>query len=928
MFRFNPLVYLAFFVVLSTGVFAQSSSNYEKALQSYVSQDFNEAYIHLKNALKDNPSDLAAKILMGEILLINGYFNEAIVEFEEALDYGADANLVIKPYGKSLILTQKFEQILLLEYTGLNDNNKFELNMLRATAYASIGDSVNAERSYKLAFALQPKNIRTLNGLTTLYLKRQDNDLSEKYLQLSMQSNNKNASTWRLKGLLEKQRKQITIALASFEQAYELNPNDPFVLRAYADGLWDAKKIEEAEVILGIILTQTPDDPYAILLQSQILSASDKTEEAQQLLGRLAQELTLLAGQSVASNLSLRFASGMTAYLTNNYEQALSDIIYYVNNSNLDINTIGVLADTYLKLKKNRSALKLLEANEDLVVENLNLSLLLCDLYLKATRAFKCETLAQQLKEKFPNQPKIDFVMAKTLVARDKVNEAIAILDQVSDPTFFHQRELAKAHLYFQTEKYAAAHNIALSLLKELPEDIDILNLNVALLIKKRSWNTASELIDKILAKQPDYVPAKYNKANLLGGQKQYKDALKIMQQLEADKNLQGGSYLLYAEIFTALKDYDSAIDKLRFAAKLDDKSVTISEKLIELYIITERYREGLWEIDTYAKKTLSDDKYVLTKAELMHKIGQVDESRKLLDELFTKWAESPKNLIALSKTQYKTKDFDGVEKTLLSILEMEKNQYLPALLQLNVLYSDTNRITLAQKYLTIADSLFAKNPAVMLAQAKLYIKLDRLQAANKLLWAALEIQPNYFAAYGQLYQLSNLGTGTDKFVAHIESLLSKEQNKHLYRNLLADTYLQNAQIEKATEHYQILVELDKYPNMSAVLNNLAFITMRSDIKEALTLVERGLLISPKSASLIDTKGWILANQQKYDDALVLLRQAYSMDSNDPAIRYHLAYTLQKLGRLEEAKNELEKAFSLNIPFIESDAAKKLQLSM
>ena len=928
MYPFKFFIVLLFLTFFSTSGFAQSSSHYEKALQSYVSQDYNASYIHLKNALKENPSELAAKILMGEVLLINGYFNEAITEFEEAIDFGADVNLVLKSYGKSLILTQKFEQILLLDYKGLSDSNKFELNMLKATAYASLGDSSNAETSFLLALAIRPNSVRALNSLATLYLKRHDISLSQKYLSLSMQSNPLNASTWRLKGLLEKQQKQTDTALISFEKAYQLNPNDPFVLRAYADGLWDAKKVKEAEKILAIILSQTPDDPYAILLQSQILSASDKTQEAQELLGKLAQDLTLLSGQSVASNLSLRFASGMTAYLTNNYEQALTDIVYYVNNSNLDINTIGVLADTYLKLKKERSALKLLEDNEDIVSENLNISLLLCDLYLKANRAFKCEKLADLLKDKYPDKPRVDFVKAKTLVARNKIPEAINILNKITDPKFYHQKELAIAHLYFQTEQLTKAYQIATSLLAELPEDIDILNLNVALLIKKQDWDSAEILIKKVLEKKPNYVPARFNKANLLGGKKQYQEALNIMQELEKEEALQAGSYLLYAEILTALKDYDGAIDKLRFATKLDDKSIPISEKLIELYILTERYREGLWEIDNYARKTFSDDKYVLTKAELKHKLGQIDESKKLLDELFVKWDKSSSNLIALSQAQFKTKDFVGVEKTLLAVLEMQENNYLPALMQLNKLYIDTNRPQLAQKYLSIANKRFPQNPAVMVAQATLDIKLSRYQTAYILLWDTLAIDASYLPAYAQLYQLSNIGTGTEKFVTHIENLLSKNPDKHLLRNLLADTYLQNDKRDKAKPHYEQLLLLKDYPNKSAVLNNVAFITMDENLEKALQLVEQGLQISPKSASLIDTKGWILANQGQYDEALVLLRQAYSMNSNDPAIRYHLAYTLHKLGRVEEAKSELVSAFSLDIPFFEFADAKALQAKL
>jgi len=215
-----------------------------------------------------------------------------------------------------------------------------------------------------------------------------------------------------------------------------------------------------------------------------------------------------------------------------------------------------------------------------------------------------------------------------------------------------------------------------------------------------------------------------------------------------------------------------------------------------------------------------------------------------------------------------------------------------------------------------------------MVAQAKLDIKFKKYQNAFTLLWDALSIEASYFPAYGQLYQLSNMGTGTEKFVTHLESVLAKDSDKHLYRNLLADTYLQNGYIDKSIYHYEQLLTLTNYPNMPAVLNNLAFITIPSNLEKALELVEKGLIIAPKSASLIDTKGWIIANQGKYHDALVLLRQAYSMDSNDPAILYHLAYTLKKLGRIDEAKTEVASAFLLDVPFIESADAKALQTSL
>ena len=912
------------FLLCTTTTFSQTNSHYEKALKAYNLKAYDESYIHLKNALKDNPSDLPAKLLMGEMLLINGYYDAARLEFVESLELGADPNLALKSYGKSLILTQNFDDILLLEFANLNTENKFELNLLRATAHANLADTINAEKSYLLAHQLKPDNVRALNSLVTLYLKQGRTSESQKYLSQSLAIDENFASTWRLKGLLEKQLKQTKQALTSFQRAYELNPEDPFVLRAYADGLWAERQTKEAERIVSKILEQTPNDPYAILLQSQIYSASNKTEEAQQLLGKLAQDLTLLDGQSVASNISLRFASGMTAYLTNNYEQALTDIIYYVNNSDIEINTLGVLADTYLKLNKQRDALKLLEANETLVMKNVNISLLLCDLYLQSNRAFKCETLANDLKQLYPSQPRVDFVKAKTLVARGKTQDAITLLEGIEQKEFQHQKSLAIAHLHFQMNNFDAAQVLAEKLLIDLPKDIDVLNLNVALAIKRGQWQAGQELIDRILAISPNYVPALYNQANLLAAQSQFQPALTIMQNIEKSNGLQANSYLLYADILSALEQDEEAINKLRFASKLDDSSVPLSDKLIELYIENERFKEALWEIDTYAKKTLSDDKYVLTKAELTYKLGKTEEAHEILSEQYKKWQGKPEFLVRLSQTQLRVKDLDSVEVTLLSVLEATNNQYLPALLQLSQLYRTTNRLPQSMRYAEAALKSHPNDPAVLVERAQIYIAQNNDDAAQTLLWKAIKNDQNYLPAYAQLYQLSNRQVGTQQFTQHIEARLTQDSSNHILRNLVADTYLQNSQRIKALGHYRILQTATQYPNMAAVLNNLAFILIEQDLTEALTLVERGLAFDPKSANLVDTKGWITAKQGNYSQALELLRQAYSMNSNDPNIRYHLAYTLHKLGRSEEAKQELNQAFKLDLPFSQETQAKSL----
>lgn len=56
----------------------------------------------------------------------------------------------------------------------------------------------------------------------------------------------------------------------------------------------------------------------------------------------------------------------------------------------------------------------------------------------------------------------------------------------------------------------------------------------------------------------------------------------------------------------------------------------------------------------------------------------------------------------------------------------------------------------------------------------------------------------------------------------------------------------------------------------------------------------------------MNTHGWNLVKLARYEDGLVSLRQAYAMSSNDPSIRFHIAYALKQLGRDSEAKKDLK----------------------
>ena len=63
------------------------------------------------------------------------------------------------------------------------------------------------------------------------------------------------------------------------------------------------------------------------------------------------------------------------------------------------------------------------------------------------------------------------------------------------------------------------------------------------------------------------------------------------------------------------------------------------------------------------------------------------------------------------------------------------------------------------------------------------------------------------------------------------------------------------------------------------ILNNLAWMLIDHDIdlNEGLKLIDRALKISPSDYLYLDTKGWGLYKQEKYDEALNILQKAWDL---------------------------------------------------
>jgi tetratricopeptide (TPR) repeat protein len=88
----------------------------------------------------------------------------------------------------------------------------------------------------------------------------------------------------------------------------------------------------------------------------------------------------------------------------------------------------------------------------------------------------------------------------------------------------------------------------------------------------------------------------------------------------------------------------------------------------------------------------------------------------------------------------------------------------------------------------------------------------------------------------------------------------------------------------------------------ATLLNSLAYLSAERGVKlaEALGLADEALKLSPGSAAILDTKGWVLFRLGRTQEAEDWLRRSLN-EREDPLVREHLGDVLEKATRLPEA---------------------------
>ncbi|NDV92124.1 PEP-CTERM system TPR-repeat protein PrsT [Alteromonas sp. 345S023] len=903
-------------LTISFGSAATTSKDYEKALKAYNVDEYDEAYIHLKNSLQKDPENLAAKLLMGKILLINGYLNAAELEFVEALEMGADINLLAEPLGNTWLFLNKYQAIVEFSDTSkLTGDAQREWLLIRATACLRLDNPACALQDYSTIIAQEPTFVPAINGLAAIALQDDEIDKARKLIERAMANDPENPITWRLKGQLAYREGNKEAAISHLQTALTFNRDDPIALRNLVDLYLEAKDYDTAKLFVDEIIQDTPNDPLAILLNSWLQSRDTKEAIDNEKIKELNDFMAQLDPELITSQPMLLYISGLTNFFNNNMETAAKDFIAYLQKEPDDLQAVLMLSQVYSATQQDKQALILLERHQDALIEDIDSALMLGDLFIRQNKAFKAERLLRNLEAKYPGASKLQLFEIKLMAARGKQNEALAILENnlsnYSDNAGFL---FTYSLMNLQAERFDKALKGANFLAELFPDEAEVYNLKAGIYIRQGKYQVAKTNIEKALEKSPTLFPAKFNLAATESRMGNLEASNALIEELLTLSPEHNETLMLKAFNLTKQGDTESAKQIYLDLLTMSPENKRARERISSLYQREGDAKYALYHLDLLLKDEFDNPDYLLRKASLQIEMSQRTDAEKTLSIVRNFIEEDAGKLITYSNLVRSL----GNEKDALASMklahELAPNSPIVSFRYAGLLI-DLQKNSEAEKVLKGMPSAKEKSPLYWFLFGRIAANVGNDDDAVSAYRKALAINPRYAQAFVAIYTYALNEQYVETFFDTAQQLIDEDENNLLAKNLLAQYLFFTRDYDKAIPLYTSLVEEPNLLNPAQAYNRLAIMWVDNAINRAASYIDRAYDLAPDEPSILDTYGWIKAKQRKYEESLRLLREAFSRDANDPNIRYHLGYTLAKLGRIEEAKQELTYAANVKRPF-------------
>lgn len=443
-------------------------------------------------------------------------------------------------------------------------------------------------------------------------------------------------------------------------------------------------------------------------------------------------------------------------------------------------------------------------------------------------------------------------------------------------------------------------------LIREIPDDPQLYNLQALLNINKGNKDSALQSYQKVLELDANNVYAYLGIANLAIADGNLKKAKNNLDQALVIDRLNTTAYLLLADIAIKQADKEKAERILIDAHKSVQGNIVAEIQIINtlgrLYMVQKQPAKALILSQSVAERHPGNPDVLSVLAgaliannqknqaiETLENIIELDkvdvEHRIILARLLSEDSKQKKKVLKLFDDAFRYNSANPKALVLKTVFFIQLKRYSQAL-------AEAKKINKLFPEIGIGDKL----------KGDTYLAKSNLPRALKAYQRAYEIEPNLKV----LLLMADILTVQKKQEAAID-LLERESKVKNYKAIslkLAVLYQQAGDLKLAEEYYDIVIK--GQPDNVVALNNLASIYMQQNNPKAIVLAERAYRKAAKYATIADTYGYILIKQGRVEDGLKILQEAANAEPNNSDIQFHLAEAYGLSGDKQKAISMLK----------------------
>ena len=553
-------------------------------------------------------------------------------------------------------------------------------------------------------------------------------------------------------------------------------------------------------------------------------------------------ELTKYISEGHENDLEVLKLMGLVNVNLQDYKSATTNFEKAIKISPKDATALFYLANCYDNLNRLSDAesyyIKVLEIRENYIDAYKNL----CIICMKTGKENNAIEYAMKAKEIAPQDYTFDYLIGTAYVALKIYNKGIEYLEAALalNPEHFQiYNNLGTAYLLVGSrEKAIDCYKKAI---KIRPKDaISYYNIGSIYQIQNKHEQAC------------DY----FEKAYHLDNQENYLislalSELKSMQLEKAAKHYKALAILHpekdsfqynLASCYELMRDFQSAINIMKLLLARNPKSITMAQKLANLYIETRNFRQAKDLYDSIILKASPSSEVLYQYAILSTQLYDTGTAEKIFKKVIKM---NPENAVAhkdLGVIYLNQRLFDYAEDEFRIAMELAPNDFDIIFEYANYLYS-VSKYQEADKYydkaLAIKDDVVAKS-----LQAINKIELNQLDNARELIESALTEQPKH--EYIQFLASRIYYSMEDYEKAKIYFIKSLEQNPDIEtKNLLALCYYQLGEYDKALNIFKALLEKNS-ENISLLLNEAKCYEKMNETNKALEVLDKLTDIFPE----------------------------------------------------------------------------------